>query len=412
MDTVTARTGHVKELVDRHLERLLERQLGRLAFLGEEEAGLIREHLVAFVLGGGKRLRPEFVYWGYLAGGGERPEDVLPAACAVELVHAAALLLDDMMDEAGTRRGRPAAHVALAGLHRERGRRGDPDRFGESAATLLALLALTWADAALLESGPHLPAALDHLTRLRVEAIGGQYLDLTRTSGARLADTPASGPRADREARGADTPASGARAGRAAPGESGPDGGEEPQARLISLYKSGKYTVERPLLLGHAVAGGCAPTRRLLSAYALPLGEAFQLRDDVNGVFGDPAETGKPAGADLLQGKATYLLAEARRRTGGADALADIKDADGVAAARRLIVECGALDAAERRIAGLAAEAVAALAHPPGLPPEVRKALTELAATTTATAEATATVTGPATTESAATATRQEGHGR
>ncbi|MFG1699771.1 polyprenyl synthetase family protein [Nonomuraea sp. NPDC049309] len=404
MDTVTARTGYVRELVDRHLERLLERQLGRLAFLDDEDAGLVREHLVAFVLGGGKRLRPEFVYWGYRAGGGERPEEVLPAACAVELVHAAALLLDDIMDEAGARRGRPPAHVALAGLHRAKGLRGDPERFGESVATLLALLALTWADAAILETGAHLPAALDHLNRLRVEAIGGQYLDLTRTftagtpaerpsSGAR----PSTGTRADDEA-GDTAPGSGGEAAGQTPAdgkaaEQGPAGGreagesggtaEEEQARLISLYKSGKYTVERPLLLGHAVAGGSAPTRRLLRAYALPLGEAFQLRDDINGVFGDPAVTGKPAGADLLQGKATYLLAEARRLTGGAPALDAITGPEGVTEARRLIAGCGALEAAERRIAGLVAEAVAALDQPPGLPPDVRRALTDLAAAAT-----------------------------
>jgi geranylgeranyl diphosphate synthase type I len=344
MDAVTARTSDVRELVDRHLERLLDQQVDRLGFLGEADVELVREFLAAFVLGGGKRLRPSFVYWGYRAVGGERLEAVLPAACAVELVHAAALLLDDVMDEAGSRRGRPPAHVALADLHRRSGWRGDAGRFGESAATLLALLALSWADAALLETGPHLGPALDILTRLRVEAIGGQYLDLACTAGARMGDE---------------------------------------QASVISLYKSGKYTVERPLHLGHAIAGGCPRTRRTLSAYALPLGEAFQLRDDVHGVFADPARTGKPAGADLLQGKVTYLLAYARRRTGSA-LLDDIADQRDVAAARELIVECGALDAAERRIAALVDEAVTALSGPPGIPPEARQALTELAALSTA----------------------------
>ncbi|MFG1948131.1 polyprenyl synthetase family protein [Nonomuraea sp. NPDC048826] len=340
MDTVIARTTHVREQVDRHLARLLDQQVRRLGFLDATELDLVREYLAEFVLGGGKRLRPSFVYWGYRAAGGERMEAVLPAACAVELVHAAALLLDDVMDEAGSRRGRPTAHVALAALHRRAGWRGEAGRFGESAATLLALLALSWADAALLETGPHLAATLDILTRMRVEAIGGQYLDLARTAGAVTGDEP---------------------------------------SRVISLYKSGKYTVERPLHLGHAVADGDPETRRTLSAYALPLGEAFQLRDDVNGVFGDPARTGKPAGADLLQGKATYLLAYARRET-GSPLLDDITDQRGVAAARELIVACGALDAAERRIAALADEAVTALDQSPGIPPDARQALVDLAA--------------------------------
>ncbi|MEV0234074.1 polyprenyl synthetase family protein [Nonomuraea sp. NPDC050786] len=339
MDTVTSQIGRVRELVDRHLARLLDERLGRLGFLDGPDVELVREFLVDFVLNGGKRVRPAFAYWGYRAAGGERPAEVLPAACAVELVHAAALLLDDVMDEADSRRGRPSAHVALAALHRRSGWRGDADRFGESAATLLALLAWGWADAALLKTGPRLGPALEILTRLRVEAIGGQYLDLACTAAARAGDERTS---------------------------------------TISLYKSGKYTVERPLHLGHAIAGGSPRLRRTLSAYALPLGEAFQLRDDVNGVFGDPACTGKPAGADLLQGKATYLLAEARRRTGSA-LLADITDQLGVAAARELIRDCGALEAVERRIATLVDEAVTMLDAPPGISPEARQALTELA---------------------------------
>jgi geranylgeranyl diphosphate synthase type I len=342
MDTVTERTGRVRELVDRHLERFLDRQMERLGFLGQADLDIVREHLAGFVLDGGKRLRPSFVCWGHRAAGGDGLDAVVPAACAVELVHAAALLLDDVMDEAGSRRGRPSAHVALAGLHRRSGWRGDPGRFGESAATLLALLALSWADAVLLETGPHVGPALDILTTLRVEAIGGQYLDLARSA------DPA-----------------GARTG------------------IISLYKSGKYTVERPLHLGHALAGGCPETKRLLSAYALPLGEAFQLRDDVNGVFADPARTGKPAGADLLQGKATFLLAYTRRRVGRAFP-GRITDERGVAAARALMVECGALDAAERRIAALVEEAVSALDGPPGIPSDARQALTELAVLATA----------------------------
>lgn len=344
MDTVTSQTAQVRELVDRQLARLLDEQLERLGFLDGPDVELVHEFLVAFVLNGGKRLRPAFVYWGYLAAGGERPAQVLPAACAVELVHAAALLLDDVMDEAGSRRGRPAAHVALAALHRSAGWHGDAGRYGESAATLLALLALSWADAALLETGPHVGPALDILTRLRVEAIGGQYLDLACTARARASDE---------------------------------------QASVISRYKSGKYTVERPLHLGHAVAGGPPQTRRMLSAYALPLGEAFQLRDDINGVFADPARTGKPVGADLLQGKATYLLQYARRTTGSA-LLDDITGRRGVAAAQELIVECGALDAAEQRIAALVDDAITALDGPPDIPPETRQALTELAGLSTA----------------------------
>ncbi|MCK2220311.1 polyprenyl synthetase family protein [Actinomadura sp. ATCC 31491] len=383
--------SRVRELVERRLDDLLDQELARLGFLGAEGVGLVRRHLAAFARDGGKRLRPAFVYWGHRAAGGtgEHLEPVLNAACAVELVHVAALLLDDVMDEAAERRGRPAAHVALAAEHRRAGLRGEPGRYGESQASLLALLALAWADAALLGAGPHLADALDVLTRLRVEVTAGQQLDLAATA-----------------AGGADTA----------------------RTRTIALYKSAKYTIERPLHLGHAVAGGDPAARRALSAYALPLGEAFQLRDDVLGVFGDPGRTGKPAG-DLRQGKPNHLVAVARERSGpsGAallDAVAAARDDDRtaaargddrtaaargddrtaaardddrtatargdggtaaagddgglVAAARELIVSCGALELAERRIAALAEEADAALGQVPGLPADARRALTEL----------------------------------
>ncbi|MFD0476338.1 polyprenyl synthetase family protein [Nonomuraea thailandensis] len=280
MTTVTARTGQVRELVDRRLNELLDRRVAELgpAYAGQpggQGAEQVRRHLVNFVTGGGKRLRPAFVYWGHRAAGGtdDGLDAVLHAACAVELVHAAALMLDDVMDEAPERRGRPAAHVALAEEHRRASLRGDAARYGESQATLLALLALTWADAALLDAGPHLRDTLDILVRLRVEAISGQRLDLAAAAG----------------------------------------GAADPRA--IAVYKSAKYTVERPLHLGHAVAGGDGPTRRVLSGYALPVGEAFQLRDDVLGVFGDRERLGKPI-ADLRQGKVSYLLARARERSG------------------------------------------------------------------------------------------------
>ncbi|MFG3439541.1 polyprenyl synthetase family protein [Nonomuraea sp. NPDC047897] len=339
---MTVLTGSVRELVDRHLAEIVERETSGLGFVGDEGVGTVRRFLADFVLRGGKRLRPSFVYWGHRAAGG-RPEDldaVLSAGCAVELVHACALLLDDVMDESGTRRGHVTAHLALAEEHRRAGWRGDPRRHGESVATLLGLLAYTWADSAMLAAG--VPRrAWEVFTRLRVELIGGQYLD--------LADA----------ARGRAT---------------------RRRIMEIGAYKSGKYTVERPLHLGHTLAGGDGATLAALGAYAAPLGQAFQLRDDVLGVFGDPARTGKPAGADLLLGKQTYLLAEAHARTGdlGAAILGRVRDEADVATARELIAGCGALDAAERRIGALAGEAVAAL-EAPCLPADAAAALVELA---------------------------------
>ncbi|MDH2429641.1 polyprenyl synthetase family protein [Sphaerisporangium sp. TRM90804] len=343
MVMATRDAAGLRELVDQRLGELLEQEMDRLSFLGRDGQDTLRRHLADFVRDGGKRLRPRFVYWGHRAAGGS-PDDqdaVLAAGCAVELLHAGAMILDDVMDEAGTRRGRETAHLALAGRHRRLGWWGDPGRFGESMATLFGILAFTWADAALLGAGPRLAEALEVFTRLRVEIIGGQYLDVAYA------------------ARGA--------------------GGAE-EATRVATYKSGKYTVERPLHLGHAIAGGDPGLRAVLSAYALPLGEAFQLRDDVLGVFGDPALTGKPAGADLRQGKRTYLTAKARQHADayGAALLDNVRDEADVAAARELIVATGALDAVERRISLLAASAVDAL-DGTGIPPDARAALADLA---------------------------------
>jgi geranylgeranyl diphosphate synthase, type I len=341
MATVTRETDLLRERMSRYLDGFLERETAGLAFLGDD-LDVIRQVLLRFVREGGKRLRPSFVYWGHRASGGS-PDDeaVLAAGCAVELVHACALILDDVMDESDTRRGRPTVHLALAGHHRSRGWRGDPGRFGESAATLFGMLAHTWADAALLRAGEGLAGALEVLTQLRAEIVGGQYLDLAHA------------------ARGS---------------------ADVEEAARISTYKSGKYTVERPLHLGHAVAGGDPRLRAVLSAYALPLGEAFQLRDDVLGVFGDPATTGKPVGADLRQGKHTCLTAVARERADayGAALLDHVCDEADVEAARELIVRTGALDAVEGRITGLVARATAAL-DGSGIPAEAAHGLGELA---------------------------------
>jgi len=339
--------------VDRALAALLDQELSALGFLGED-AGPVTDALTRFALESGKRLRPAFVYWGYRgaggAAGGPAAEAVVRAACSVELLHVCALIHDDIMDGSEVRRGRPAMHVGFAGLHRGLGWRGDPAAFGEGAATLMGDLAFTWADVALAEAGlpdDRLAAALRVFNRLRSELMGGQYLDLV-------------------EAR------------RGAPGEDA--------VRRVLTYKSGKYTIERPLHLGLALAAGPPALAADYSAYGLPLGEAFQLRDDLLGVFGSPEVTGKPAGDDLREGKETYLVMQARRRTDragralleGALGNAKLSEND-VAELRRLIAGCGAVDATEARIGQLLAEAKAALAAARGIDETARATLAALA---------------------------------
>jgi geranylgeranyl diphosphate synthase, type I len=339
--------------VDLALAELLGQELDALGFLGAD-AEPVAAALRRFVLEAGKRLRPAFVYWGWRGAGGgvagPAAEAVVRAACAVELLHVCAMIHDDVMDGSQVRRGRPAMHVGFADLHRARGWRGDPAAFGQGAAVLMGDLAFTWADVALAEAGlpaDRLAAALRVFNRLRGELMGGQYLDLV-------------------EAR------------RGSP--------DEAAVRRVLLYKSGKYTIERPLHLGHAIADGEATLAAHYSAYGVPLGEAFQLRDDVLGVFGSPEVTGKPAGDDLREGKETYLVMLTRRQAGEAGrqllegALGDPKlSEDRVAALREVIADCGALAATEARIAELLGQAKAAAAAAIGIDETARAMLLALA---------------------------------
>ncbi|MEJ5256102.1 MAG: polyprenyl synthetase family protein [Acidimicrobiales bacterium] len=295
------------------------------------------------VLAGGKRLRPAFCYWAFIGAGGCADDPaIVEAGAALELLHAFALVHDDVMDESVRRRGAPTVHVEFERLHRAEGWSGDPRRFGDGVAILVGDLAHVLANQLTERLGEH---ARRVWNRLAVEVNIGQYLDVVGT------------------ARGAPDLAT---------------------ARRISRYKSGKYTIERPLHLGAAIAGELERLGAPLSAYGEPLGEAFQLRDDLLGVFGDPAVMGKPVGEDLLEGKPTPLLAVARQRcTGEEAALLDragdrTLDAGELDALRDLLDSCGARAEIERSIEELTARAIDAANRAP-LPDEARTALVRLA---------------------------------
>lgn len=232
------------------------------------------EVLTEFV-DGGKCLRSTFMYLGWLCGG--QPDGAaLRAAAGLEMLHAFALLQDDVMDDSPLRRGRPAAHVRFAGWHRDRGLPGSPDRFGCSLAILLSDLCLVWAEQMMRESGvapDALNRAWPHYDAMRVELAVGQFADVANDAGA-LPDL--------------DT------------------------VLDVARRKSGNYTVRRPLEIGAAMAGR-EDLLATLGGYGGLVGEAFQLRDDLIGVFGAPEVTGKPASGDLAERKATSVVVAARR---------------------------------------------------------------------------------------------------
>ncbi|MDG4827114.1 polyprenyl synthetase family protein [Asanoa sp. WMMD1127] len=309
----------------------------------------VADAIEGFVLRGGKRLRPAFGYWGFRGAGGHDSDQVVTALAALELVQASALIHDDLIDRSDTRRGEPAVHRRFAGRHRDHGWSGDADGFGDSAAVLLGDLCLVWSDE-LLHAGGLDPEALFRarpvFDEMRTEVTIGQYLDvLTQVTGNTSIE----------------------RAGK------------------VARLKSAKYTVERPLLLGAALAAAPEPVAAAYSSYGLPLGEAFQLRDDMLGVFGDPALTGKPAGDDLREGKRTFLVAaafEAADEPGRADLQqllgAPDLDAAGITRLREVIVLSGAAERTERRITALLDLALSAIDAAP-IEVEARDALIDLA---------------------------------
>jgi geranylgeranyl diphosphate synthase type I len=283
--------------------------------------------LAAFVAAGGKRLRPAFCHWAFVGAGGTDLDIPTRAGAGLELLHTFALVHDDVMDDSPVRRGSPSIHAQFVDRHEAAGWRGESRRFGESVAILVGDLAFVYADQ-LLRGAP--ADALDVFTELRVEVNIGQYLDVKAGYDGRHA---------------------------------------RDRARRISVLKSGKYTVERPLHLGAALAGRLDELAPDLTAYGLPLGEAFQMRDDLLGAFGEELLLGKPVGDDLREGKVTELVSAAREVASPAAlavldrvGAADLSD-DELRRVQEVLVETGARDAMEARIAELTEQAVAALAH-------------------------------------------------
>jgi geranylgeranyl diphosphate synthase type I len=340
--------------------RLIELVQTRLrSFLSERDAVLrgISPDLAPFLefsadfLGGGKRFRAQFCYWGWRAAGGASgfdhpagPDAVVGVASGLELFHAAALVHDDIIDHSDTRRGGPAAHRRFEQLHRSGGWRGDAGAFGEASAVLLGDLLLGWSDELVLDSLLTLPAldsaraAQREFNRMRTEVTAGQYLDVLEE----LAWPTA------------------------------PEAHALERAHRVITYKSAKYSVEAPLAIGAAMAGGSTDQLQALRDFGLPLGIAYQLRDDLLGVFGDAAVTGKPSGDDLREGKRTVLVALARQavpddqreRLDGMLGDPGLTE-EQIRALQDTIRESGAVEATERLIADNLSAALSALAAAP-----------------------------------------------
>lgn len=321
------------------------------------------------LLAGGKRFRALFCYWGWRAVSAQAGEfdpleddesdegldAVVSIAAGLEMFHAAALVHDDIMDNSDLRRGQPSVHRAFAILHGERGWDGSAATYGMSAALLLGDLLLGWSDELVAAGVAHLGdagrAARAEFNTMRTEVTAGQYLDIFEEMAWRAL----------------------------------PDDELLSRAQRVVVYKSAKYSVEAPLAIGGALADGSLAQLAALRDFGLPLGIAFQLRDDLLGVFGDPEVTGKPAGDDLREGKRTVLVTLTRQKLPSSAArlfdelLGDRSlDAEQIAMLQTAVRDSGAVEHVERVIAHQLDQARAALADAP-LARSARDELTALA---------------------------------
>ncbi|ANZ40174.1 geranylgeranyl pyrophosphate synthase [Lentzea guizhouensis] len=341
VDTRLSRVDDFSALFDAALHEFLANRPD----VAPELAAELRE----MVRAGGKRMRPRFAWEGWRAAGGGGDEDVVVRALvALELLQCCALVHDDVMDRSTVRRGRPTVHEVFMMRHRRSRWAGSARQYGDSAAVLVGDLALAWADDALVTaglSGAALQRAWVPWQAMRVEMMAGQHLDLLGV--ARREESLE-------------------------------------QALRVAALKTAAYTVERPLHLGAALADAGPDVVACLREFGRDVGVAFQLRDDLIGVFGDPAVTGKPVGEDLREGKRTALMALAlSRATNGSAAVlrralaGPVNDAL-VERVCGLLVEIGAVDAVEEHIDVLVTSGLAALDRT-ALDPEAKRELVKLA---------------------------------
>ncbi len=302
------------------------------------------EELWKFVELGGKRLRPSFCYWACVGAGGDGEDEHLwTSLLGLELLHSFALIHDDVMDSSEIRRGEPTLHMRFARMHGGATWSGDAHQFGEAAAVLVGDLAFALADRLFEGASREVRAIFDDL---KVEVNLGQYLDIL---GSAI------------------------------------DAQDISLVEQVAVFKSGKYTVERPMHIGAALAGRFVELSGPISRFALPLGLAFQLRDDLLGVFGDTSETMKPVGDDLREGKATLLITMVRKNLPADERVRfesrfgrrDATEHD-IGLLQEVIAATSAPAQIERRVADLRDEALGALKDL-ALSSEAKEALTQMA---------------------------------
>jgi geranylgeranyl diphosphate synthase type I len=334
------------QLIQNELDDFCAQRRAEFANISEDLFPLI--DFAQSLMVGGKRFRAQFCYWswvGHLNDDSRLTDEeqdralkaIVGICAALEMFHAAALVHDDLIDQSDTRRGQPAVHKSFEKLHSTENWAGQADRFGLAGSVLVGDLLLNWSSEIFGNALQYVPtreieiACRAEFSRMRVEIMAGQYLDVLEEN---------AGPQ--REAHEAVA-----------------------RANRVMLYKTAKYSIEAPLLIGAAFAGANQAARSSIESFAIPLGLAFQLRDDVLGVFGDPKITGKPAGDDLREGKRTVLIGLTREVLTGSvrnvfDEMLAARDLSGeqIAFLQQTIIGSGALKKTEAMIDELGSQAL------------------------------------------------------
>ena len=343
-------SSNLLALIQQTLDEFCEKQRESFAAISPDLAPVIDNSKA--LMQGGKRFRALFAYYAWagtlpVAAHSQTPqqlalssEAMVSITSALEMFHAAALVHDDILDNSATRRGEPSVHKKFESLHTREGYAGTAERFGLGGAILSGDLLLSWSSEMFghaLENAPTREighACRDEFAKMRTEVMAGQYLDVLEENAALTRPVSEAVWRANR----------------------------------VMLYKTAKYSLEAPMLIGAAFAGADEELLHAFSTFAVPLGLAFQLRDDVLGVFGDPAVTGKPVGDDLREGKRTVLVGLTRETlstsvAGVFDEMLSLRelDAEQIKFLQQTIVDSGALAKTERMIEDLADQSLEAL---------------------------------------------------
>jgi geranylgeranyl diphosphate synthase type I len=259
-----------KKRLDRELMAFFEEEKKKAEKVDKTAAWLV-ERLAEFTLRGGKRLRPAFLFWGYKACGGKEEKELRKICLAAELTESWILILDDLMDKDKVRRGGPTVHVLF---EKEAKKLGIIDRkhFGMVGAILVSLLGMQMVDRLIIESAFEEGKRLLVLNKLKGALTGtffGQMMDVVESKRSKNFS--------------------------------------EKMIKKIAEYKTAKYTVELPLVLGGILAGKKERELKFFEKYGKHLGGAFQIKDDILGVFGEIGRTGKSVLSDMREGKRTLL---------------------------------------------------------------------------------------------------------